>query len=245
MLLVDYREGSHDLVAPLLKMGLPVDECNLPSGDIAFEGRGDGGKSTLIGIEFKKLDELVQSLRTERLQGHQLLKMRDAFNHSWLFIEGELTYDSQGRLLKRCGRKDFKTMPGGMTLSELYKRLFVLHLKGGLNWALATKRTDTLKMIESMYRTWTDKDADEHTSHIAAYQAPPLTPISDFRAAVKAWPGVGMKASLAAEKAFGGSLRRAATATEAEWAALETVDKGGKVRRLGAKFAAELRTFLR
>ena len=68
MILVDYRRGSHELKAPLLALGLPVEETTLDYGDLLFEGRGEGGKPVTVAIEYKKFGELMTSMRTGRLQ---------------------------------------------------------------------------------------------------------------------------------------------------------------------------------
>ncbi len=230
-------------------MGLPAEQADLamgtagPVADLAFIGRGVKGKPVSVGIEFKKLGEYVASMRTERLQGAQLPAMRDAYDMCWLIVEGEILYSKSGGLERRVGRKERKPLHGGMGVSELLKRTMVLHICGGLNPWNTQNRTDTLKYIEALYRTWTDVDQDEHKSHIAIYQAPPLTPISKRRMALKAWDDVGMQVSLAAELKFG-SVKRAANATVQEWASLETTDKKGKVRRLGEKTAQGIVTFL-
>lgn len=222
MLLVDYREGSSDLLAPLQRMGLPAAMGDIPA-DLAWEGRGEKGAPVLVGVEFKKLAELVQSLRTERLQGHQLLKMRDNFQFCYLLIEGELHYDKTGRLLKRAGRRSFRPIPGGMAVSELFKRLFVLHLCGGLNVVCTRSRADSLQSLAALYRTWTDCDLDQHKSHIAIYQAPGLVPISEFRGIMTRIDGIGAKASLAIEKHFKANVRAAVNAPRTEWLKIDGI----------------------
>lgn len=243
MLLVDYREGSHDLVAPLQRMGLPVEEVTLEFGDIAFEGKGNGGKPVSIGIEFKKLGECVGAMRSNRLCGHQLPGMRASYDYCWLLIEGELLYDKQGRLQRRAGRRNVKPLPGSMGISEYLKRMLVLHLRGGLNPWQAANRADSLKFIECLYRTWTDVALDDHKSHLAIYQAPPLLPISKTRKAFSAWDDIGFTVSRAVEERFG-CVRAAANASVEEWAAITTTDKHGKSRKLGMKDATKIVAFL-
>ena len=216
MILVDYRAGSAELLAPLRKMGLPTESGDIHA-DIAFEGRGEGGASVMVGIEFKKLGELVQSLRTQRLQGYQLLKMREHFQFCYLLVEGDLRYDTKGQLLKRAGRQDFKRLPGAMGVSELLKRLCVLQLCGGLHTIWARTRVDSLHWISALYRTWTDCNLDQHKSHIAIYQAPTLAPVSEFRAFISRIDGISLRKSLTIEKHFGGSIRRAVNAPRSEW----------------------------
>lgn len=245
MLLVDYRAGSKELIVPLKRMGLEVVEWDLPSGDISFEGRGEGGKTVVVGVEFKKLSELVGSLRTGRLQGLQAPNMRLSFDYSYLLIEGNIRFDKSDRLLRRTGRHSSTYLAGHMSTMELMKRMLVMHLCGGLTPIWSQNRRLTLKWIEALYRTWTDQNLDEHKSHLAIYTAPTLVPVSDFRQAVMMWPGIGFKASLAAEQMFGGSITRAAMAPLQTWAAITTTDKEGKTRRLGATTATKIKRFLK
>ena len=216
MILVDYHVGSVELLEPLRRMGLPAEKGDIPT-DLFWEGRGEKGVPVTIGVEFKKLGELVQSLRTQRLQGHQLLKMRDNFQFCYLLIEGELLHDRQGRLLRRTGRREFRPLSGSMAVGELRKRLLVLHLRGGLNFIHTTTRKDTLGWIKALYHIWTDCDLDQHQSHIAIYQAPMLVPISEFRGFFSRIAGLGIRKTLPVEKHFGGSIRRAVNAPRSEW----------------------------
>lgn len=243
MLLVDYREGSHDLVAPLQRMGLEVEETTLAFGDISFVGRGHKGKAVSIGIEFKKLGEYVGSLRSNRLCGHQLIGMRDTYDYSYLLIEGELLYDHKGALQRRAGKRKLKLLPGSMGVSEFNKRTIGLHLDGGLNPWQTQNRTDTLKWVEALYRSWTDKDRDQHGGHLAIYQAPTLIPVSKTREAFNAWDHIGFTISKAVEEKFG-CVRKAANASVEEWAAITTTDRKGGKRKLGMKDAFKIVAFL-
>lgn len=247
MLLVDSRAGSHELIAPLQQLGLEAEETTLEYGDVTFEGQGEGGKPVHIGLEFKQLRECVASLRTGRLQGHQLPGMQQTYDYSWLLIEGELLFNAKGQLLcasHRRGTRELQRMPGTMGVSEFLKRILVLHLRGGLNPWFTRTRKETLKFIEVLYRTWTDQALDEHKSHLAIYTPPRLVPISPFREAVCKWPRIGLRTSKVVEECFGGSLRRAARASVDEWAALTTTDDKGRTKRLGQKAAQEIDRFL-
>lgn len=223
MVLVDHREGSIELLEPLRKMGLPAEKgINIPA-DLVWEGRGEGGTPVMVGVEYKKLGELVNALRTQRLQGHQLLKMRENFQFCYLLIEGELHYDTQGKLTQRVGRREFRQMAGSMAVNELLKRIFVLHLRGGLNTLWARTRQDTLRIVEALYYVWTDCNLDQHQSHIAIYQAPSLTPISEFRGFFSRIDGLGLRKTLAVEKYFGGSIRKAVNAPKADWLRIDGI----------------------
>ncbi len=245
MLLVDYRAGSKELAEPLRHLGLTVDETTLDFGDVAFTGRGDGDASVDIGIEFKQLSELLASLRSGRFVGHQLLGLRRTFEHSWLLAEGEYRVEpSSGLILTlqwsvKKRRKEWLPVRPRFTISELEKQMLTLQLKGGLHVQFTQTRTDSLRYLHNLYRWWTDRSLDNHTSHLAIYRAPTLLPISVFRQVVSGIPGVGFKASLAAEKRFK-TIRRAINARPEEWADLSTHDDKGKGKRLGATVASRI-----
>ena len=244
MIWLDYREGSKELLKPLAKIDLPVEITTLEYGDIAFEGKGPNDTTVSVGVEYKQLGEFVQSLRTERLTGHQMLGMRDVYDYCWLLVEGEVICDKQGKLLRRVGRKDFRQMGGSMGISELYKRELGLHLRGGLTPVRTRTQAESVRWIEALYRTWTDVAWDDHKSHIGIYRAPSIVPMSDVQTAIAAWPGVGYKLSRAIDNHFHGSIARACMAGVGEWADIETIDKDGKTRRLGHALATKVVNFL-
>jgi len=242
---VDPREGSKELVTPLRKMGLEVDDrVELSFGDVMFEGRGEGGAAVTIGIEFKKLEELVASLRSGRMQGHQLPGMQE-YDFRYLVIEGELLYDKTGGLARRQRRfrSEPVPMPGGMTVCELLKRVNVMHLCGGLNPIWTVDRTDTLQHIVALYRTWTDTDLDKHKSHMEVYIPKSFIKISDMRRTLTTFPGIGIRSSKAVEAYFGGSLVKAVRAPAALWAQIEVPSDNGKTRKLGMKTAERIVQF--
>jgi ERCC4-type nuclease len=248
VLFVDPRSGSKELVRPLSKAGLPVDaSTQLEAGDLFFVGRGDKGAATTIGIEHKKVADLIASLRTGRLQGVQLPGMRAAeagatplYDYAYLMVEGEITWNEQGKLTRRVGARAFREMAGGMTISELQKRILVMSLCAGLMPIFTSSQKDSVQWIVSLYRTWTDCNLDEHKSHLALYQPPTLTPLSQFRKTISTLPGVGLRVSKEAERLFGGSIRTAVNADIETWAALTTKDEKGKSRRLGLSTAIKI-----
>jgi hypothetical protein len=130
---------------------------------------------------------------------------------------------------------------------QLEQRLFNLQTRGGLISRHVGSRRDTLRVIQSWYRYWTDKDLDDHKSHLAVY-APDLDAklkegVSSFRAFVAGIPGVGLESSGAVEVHCGGDMDLLMTTSVGEWAEICTVHKG-KQRRIGEKKAAKIYQFL-
>lgn len=249
MLLVDDRAGSQDLIKPLLALGLPVESTRLDFGDLMFLGRGEKGADIAVGIEHKKVADLVQSLNNARLQGHQLPGMLTNYDRSWLVVEGDWHHDATGRVTMFAGKGSKRPLRGAPPAMELEKRLICLETRGGFRVRHCPARRDSIRFIAALYRYWTDKDLDQHRSHLALH-APDMDrtlaiPISDFRRIAAAVPGIGYRTSQAVEQHFDGSFRRMMLAGEKEWAEITTTDDKGKTRRLGVSRARTILEALR
>lgn len=216
IVLVDPRAGSKELTAPLAKLGLPVASEMLEVGDLAWVGRGEQGKPIHIGIEFKKLDELVTAFRSERLQGHQAPLMQEAYTFRFLLIEGQVHTNSKGLLTRRTSPSSFAPLHGHMTYSELAQRLQALYVNYGIVAWNTQSRTHTLETIKAWHHFYTDKSLDEHRSHIGIYRPPTAFPVSMFVRVVAGFPSIGYELAKRLEKQFG-TLSRFFNATDTEW----------------------------
>jgi hypothetical protein len=131
----------------------------------------------------------------------------------------------------------------------LEQEMVNIQTRGGCYIKQTTTRKNSLRFLAALYRYWTDKDLDEHKSHLAVY-APDLdrgllTPTSDFRRVlVVLLPGIGLATSLAVETrcSVNGtpSLRKMLSLDEKSWAEITTVSKDGKTRRLGESRAKQI-----
>lgn len=247
MLLIDYREGSKDLEDPLREAGMEVEVVSLDFGDIAFEGKGEGGTPVEVGIEFKRISDLVSSLRTGRLAGHQMPGMRDLYDHTYLLMEGHWSTNKSGAVVEQHwhGRRpEWRTVKGKMNANEMEKRLLTLELQYGCHLRFTTSRRDSVAFLVALYRWWTDKSLDEHRSGLAVHVPSTVIPISAERRAVCMWPGVGVEWSRDVLEHFG-SLNRAANASIETWAALTHIDRHGVCKRFGIHGAEKVVKFLR
>lgn len=252
-LLIDAAIGSRELEDPLLRAGLPVVVTHLDFGDVVFSGRGESGKPLYIGIELKKIGEFVESIHSKRFQGHQLLGLTRDFDRRYLILEGDYHHDSRGRAVVFRGKGGPKPLPGAQSAVALEQEILNIQTRGGVWVRHTTGRRDTCRFIEAVYRYWTDKDLDQHKSHMAVY-APDLdrgllTPTSDFRRVlVVLLPGIGLTTSKAVETRCmvnsKPSLRKMLSLAEQDWASIETVTKGKdgaeKRRRLGEAKARQI-----
>jgi ERCC4-type nuclease len=238
---VDPRAGSKELLAPLVRMGVPAEDAVLLFGDLAFVSRDKHP----IGIEFKSVGECISALRSGRLVGHQLPGMlgpQGIYDAAWLLVEGDWSIGTDGLMCERR-RGGCVSIAGHMPASEWHKRLLTLDIKHGLHVWTTRTRAETLRWIVDTYRWYTDARLDDHDSGTTLYQRPMgigFTAISEFRRSVATFPGVGTKWSSAVEKAFNGSLRAACNASASEWAALSQND-----RCFGMKSAERVVEYLR
>jgi ERCC4-type nuclease len=237
---VDTRAGSNELIKPLRAAGLPVEEAQLEFGDLGFLGRGEGGLPLLIGIEHKKLPDLVQSLNTDRLAGHQLTGMLRMYDRCYLIIEGEWDVDGAGRVITPTAiRGRVVPLKGAPLASVLEQRVLTLEHRGGLRVRWTRNQQETIRYVHALFRFWCDRDLDDHRSHLALHAVDLdrslLEPVSDERRVYAAIPSIGYTRSAAVEKHFP-SLWAAANALEAEWQ---------KVDGIGKKLASNIVTFIR
>lgn len=241
VLLVDARAGSKDLVKPLAKLlGDVVEMTSLEFGDVAFTGRGPENKPLDIGIEFKTIGDIAQCCRDGRFSGHQLPGMRKTYDYSWLMIEGTWRHDEAGFITTYQGpRRGWQSLPGRMRASEFEKHILTFELCGGVHVRYTNSRADSVRAIGNLYRWWTDRTMDSHTSHLAVHTPVTLGTVSDVRSAMMSWPGIGLKVSKDVEAKFNGSIRKACRATVPDWAGIVT---GGK--RLGESTAQRIDRFL-
>ena len=101
MLYIDPRAGSNTL---LDKFPDECEELTLDYGDVAFFGNGPDNITWFIGLEYKKLDDVVQCIKSGRFTGTQLPGMMRTFDMCFLLVEGIPKADDQGHLISYKGR---------------------------------------------------------------------------------------------------------------------------------------------
>jgi ERCC4-type nuclease len=227
--MLDPRAGSQELLEPLVQAGLPVESTTLQYGDLAFVGRGEGGLPLAIGIEHKKLPDLINSLATDRLAGHQLTGMQQTYDRCYLIIEGEWDTDDSGRVVVPSKFKRMVTpLKGAPAASVLESRVWTLEHRGGLRVRWTRNQKETVRHVSTLYRCWTDRDLDEHRSHLAIHAADLdralTTPVSLKRRIASLLPHIGYTRSEAVDKHFA-SIRIMVDADAKEWMLIDGIGK--------------------
>lgn len=257
MMLVDARTGSKELLRGLVMQGVKAELATLPFGDFAFEGRGEGGTPLQIGIERKTTKDFLGSVRSGRLQGHQLGGLLQSYDRIWLLVEGIWRTDESGRLCRPIGGGRLMPISTGFRPTktvDLSKQILTLCLRGGMHlWQTGTE-WESVIFLAALYHFWTSKDLDEHKSHLAFHQTDIDKSMlammtggkghSMCRLIAKELPGIGWQSSAQVARHFKDSVQRMMAATIDEWAGIDVAayEKGKphKPRRLGLKRAMEI-----
>jgi ERCC4-type nuclease len=87
MILVDAAVGSHELQSWIREARPVCDSTHLVYGDAAFEGHGPEGLCG-IGVERKRLRDMLNCIDDARYTGHQRIGMSKQYQFSFLIIEG-------------------------------------------------------------------------------------------------------------------------------------------------------------
>lgn len=234
MIHVDRRVGSAHLLAPLEARGLPVEETDLDFGDVAFNGSGPSG-DVAIGIELKKLDDLIGSLTTKRFQAHQLPGMLKAYQFPILIVEGQYREAADGLIERGVSfgpRLNWLRHRTYMTYNQLEGMLYTLTFHTPFRIIKTRDTPHTVSEVARLYRRF-QRPWASHDSHQAVLKAVPhaTAELRDpwfnrdrfFPEAVALQvPGLGNKRALAAAKHFR-SARRMAWASPKAWESVEGV----------------------
>lgn len=232
-LLVDRRIGSNDLYLPLLQAGVPSELTDLSFGDVAFLGRGESNTPVSIGVERKTIPDLVSSLMTGRLNGHQLPGLLKAFELSWILVEGGYACDDHGTLLvpRKGGWYPLSLRGQHFQAAALDAWLLTLTLRGGARLIQTWNTAGTIRWLKALYAWWTQKAFDEHHGHLAMAEAIPehdkvllLQPNLVQRWAAQL-PGIGYGKAATIKQRFPTALAMAC-APQQQWMTIDGIGSG-------------------
>ncbi len=210
MIYVDDREGSGDLVSPLQRLGVGAETLRMDFGDVAWLGNGPEGSHTVsCGVEIKKIRDLMTSIQDGRLSGHQLPGLCRQYDVRYLLVEGWWRPGPEGILeigKEVIDKPDFtgiKWFPlefgrRRYLYQEVDKALNSMAIKAGVYLILTDTRHETAWAIRDLYSWWTDKEWEEHRSHLGLHRVEDtalLVPPSLRRRVAQELPGVGHQKS--------------------------------------------------
>ena len=241
MILVDDRRGSGELVRLFRPFDVDVESTRLSSGDFCFAGNGPHG-DVLVGIERKRIGDFVDSMRSSRLAGHQLVEMCKEYQSIYIVVEGLMRPGPHGEIEVHTGRMWTPLYVGHK--SVLYREVFA-HLTSLEQMAgVIVRRTgtpeETVHQVVALYKWW-QKEYKDHRSHDQIYAPPPTGKRVGFISreevirrkygpeTVLCWkmlaqaPGIDQKADKIAIKFR--TVRRMAQASVSDWMKIPGVGK--------------------
>lgn len=248
MILIDESVGSRDLIAcpplndPSLAClaNLSISTDTKSSVDVSFCGNGPNGKLS-VGIEFKKLPDLLSSIYSGRLQSTQLVSMAKEYQICWLLYCGEYRCGDSGNLEtpftnKYTGKRSWSpvTFIGNKPLPYGYLESSLLSYSCcGVQSKHVMDISQAAHWIACLYRWWS-KPWDKHKSmrtfdKSTDGKSPALMPGMDSATKQKIeqarmLPGMGFERALAAANHFK-SVREMMNASVDEWLKIPGVGK--------------------
>ena len=165
MIMIDDRTGSAEL-APLLSS--PTVVCRLDFADFAWSGNGPEGPVD-VGVERKSLMDLLQSMTTGRLSGHQLIGLTQHYDWIYLVIEGIWRPDRHSGILQRINRGG-KWGPAAQgsrrfMARDIYNFVNTLAVMCGIITVYTSNQWETGKWLDSIHGWW-GKEWGKHKSHL-------------------------------------------------------------------------------
>jgi len=170
---LDPRIGSKELYRYFKPFGITVDtSTQLLAGDLAWDGKGPDGEMVRVGVERKRIDDLLQSLHTKgssgvgRLVGSQLPDMAMIYDYGYVVVEGIWKAGSNGQLMVLGGDK--RWYDRGVTTRQVHNFLSGLTLRAGFIVWQTSSPEQTVEWVVDQYRMW-EKPWNEHKSHTGVY----------------------------------------------------------------------------
>jgi ERCC4-type nuclease len=238
---LDYRTGSKELAPLFTPYGIQVKVTRLEFGDLAFEGNGPWGRCGVV-IERKRIQDLMASIQSRRLSGHQLPGMADAYDYCYLIVEGLWRAAEDGAVEVGHGSMTGEHFGGrwtsgrgrGMHYRAVDNYLTTLELHAGVIVRRSLTAVETVCQVVDLYRWWNEKEWGEHSAHVGVY-APAMVAQGKGRLNLAhrvagltekmamQLPGLDKKAQLAAERFR--TPRAMVNSTADEWQEVKGIGK--------------------
>lgn len=237
MIRLDYRTGSGELEKLFRPWGVKVQKTKLDFGDADFFGNGPKGLSAVV-VERKRIEDLIQSMQSRRLSGHQLPGMALQYDYCYLIVEGLWRPGDEGELETHNGSGWNSGHGKAIHYRAVDSYLATLELQAGVIYRRTASPRETVVTIVDLYRHWNDKLWSQHRAHEAVYapgearQGRRLTlaprKVGLVEKMAMQLPGVDSKAREVARKFA--SVREMVMAGEEEWLEVEGIGKVGAKR---------------
>jgi len=202
MITVDDRVGSAELAKHFRVRAMLG---RLEFGDFAFVGKQEEDELIFIGVERKKIKDMVNSIINGRFSGHQLPGMLNAYQVSYLVVEGIWRVNPENDDLEIPRQGGWKPFTSGVTGAGFLKYLNSVDIITGVHVRQSGSVLGTVRMVEALHDWW-DKSWNEHGSHLAIkktlFPTVSLCKPSLLRRIASELPGIGIGKSASVAKEF-------------------------------------------
>lgn len=171
MIQIDTRAGSNALIPYFRPYDVEIQPTVLEFGDLAFSGEGKEC-GVAVGIEHKSPHDLVNSMRSNRLSGHQLPGLMDMYDYVFLCVEGPWRCGGRGELEVLAGKGWVPMSTGGsrpILYREVSSYLTTLELKCGVDVIRTVNAQETAAWVVGLYH-WFQKPWGKHDAWEAIYK---------------------------------------------------------------------------
>lgn len=219
IIFIDQRRGSAEL-APLINDSVLV---QLEYGDCFWIGNGPNGDVD-IGVERKTVGDLINSISTGRLSGHQIPGLTSRYYRSYLIIEGRTRENACTGELEVEVRGKWTTLDrGGRRFSwkGMWAYLTTIETMTGITIRETENIRHTASLIKALHDWW-QKPWDKHTGHLLMYKPRDRTAAmgmgkpSLVRRVAAELPAIGWVRSRDVEKKFK-TIKSMVDATVDDW----------------------------
>jgi ERCC4-type nuclease len=174
MILVDERTGSKEFLQRIRNMGCDAELAHLDAADFAFSGNGDPlghCPQPFVGIERKTIPDLVDSMRSRRLQGAQHVRMSQIYDETYLLIEGIWRRSRETGLLETFN-SGWRPIRGNVKYAEVDAFLCSAEAIGSLKIFRTSDEDESVAALVDRYRWW-QKEWKDHKSFQSIYAPEP------------------------------------------------------------------------
>jgi ERCC4-type nuclease len=221
MITVDNRGGSLGLegarrrLNDLRSCGADAELGRLDFGDYGFAGNGPDGTTVMVGIELKRTQDLLLSLRGKRLVGHQLPGLNGMYDFPWLVTEGIWRSGADGAFEHYQGTWQGAAISGrplSMSTLQAWVLSAITPYPKVKYWHTG-RAAETAGFVSTLHRWWTEKTYEEHRTSQCVYLPPPqlamMSEPSDFlKMLVAGIDGLGWAKGRSVEDAVAGKFGR-------------------------------------
>ena len=180
MIYIDPKEGSKEILDYLIAVPHhpQCEHLLMDYADVVFSGNGPAAPM-LIGMEVKKMGDLINCIETGRFTGHQVIGLKQSYDVVYLVVVGEHRAEWNTGLLQikidKGGKKFWWTVKQGSrtwTHHEFMAWLTMVEIGWGVRTRMVRDMRELARVIVEMYMV-VQKPWEGHKTLQPFYLGPP------------------------------------------------------------------------